>query len=80
MLLKDARLMKRDAELGDEIVFPLEQKDDFGRIAAQTAKQVIIQKLREAEKGSIALEFGGKENSVVVGTVPARALSCWRSY
>ena len=69
MLLKDARLMKRDAELGTEIVFPLEQKDDFGRIAAQTAKQVIIQKLREAEKGSIALEFGGKENSVVTGTV-----------
>ncbi len=69
MFLKDARLMKRDAELGTEIVFPLEAKADFGRIAAQTAKQVIIQKLREAEKGSIALEFGGKENSVVVGTV-----------
>lgn len=69
MLLKDAKLMKRDANLGDEIIFPLDQKDDFGRIAAQTAKQVIIQKLREAEKGSIALEFGGKENSVVVGTV-----------
>jgi N utilization substance protein A len=69
MLLKDARLMKRDAELGEELVFPLDQKDDFGRIAAQTAKQVIIQKLREAEKGSIALEFGGKENSIVTGTV-----------
>ncbi|MEN9852454.1 MAG: transcription elongation factor NusA, utilization substance protein [Candidatus Parcubacteria bacterium] len=69
MLIKDARLMKRDAELGTEIVFPLEAKADFGRIAAQTAKQVIIQKLREAEKGSIALEFGGKENSIVVGTV-----------
>ena len=69
MLLKDARLMKRDAELGEELIFPLEQKDDFGRIAAQTAKQVIIQKLREAEKGSIALEFGGKENSVVTGVV-----------
>jgi transcription termination/antitermination protein NusA len=69
MLLKDARLMKRDADLGTEIVFPLEAKADFGRIAAQTAKQVIIQKLREAEKGSIALEFGGKENSIVVGTV-----------
>jgi transcription termination/antitermination protein NusA len=69
MLLRDARLMKRDAELGDEIVFPLETKDDFGRIAAQTAKQVIIQKLREAEKDSVAEEFGGKENSIVVGTV-----------
>ena len=69
MLLHDARLMKRDAELGEEIIFPLDKKDDFGRIAAQTAKQVIIQKLREAEKGSIALEFGDKENSVVIGTV-----------
>jgi N utilization substance protein A len=41
----------------------------FGRIAAQTAKQVIIQKLREAEKESIALEFGGKENSIITGVV-----------
>jgi N utilization substance protein A len=69
MLLRDAKLMKRDAELGEELIFPLDQKDDFGRIAAQTAKQVIIQKLREAEKGSIALEFGGKENSIVTGVV-----------
>ena len=50
ILLEDAKLMKRDAELGEEIVFPLEPQDDFGRIAAQTAKQVIIQKIREAEK------------------------------
>lgn len=69
ILLADAKLMKKDAQLNDELIFPLELKDDFGRIAAQTAKQVIIQKLREAEKGSIAEEFAGKENSILVGTV-----------
>lgn len=69
ILLVDAKLMKKDAKLNDELIFPLELKDDFGRIAAQTAKQVIIQKLREAEKGSIAEEFAGKENSILVGTV-----------
>ncbi|MEK7085273.1 MAG: NusA N-terminal domain-containing protein [Patescibacteria group bacterium] len=43
ILLEDARKIKKDAKLEDEIVFPLEAKDDYGRIAAQTAKQVIIQ-------------------------------------
>lgn len=69
ILLTDAKFMKKDAKLNDELIFPLELKDDFGRIAAQTAKQVIIQKLREAEKGSIAEEFAGKENSILIGTV-----------
>ena len=69
ILLGDARLIKGGAQLHDEIIFPLELRDDFGRIAAQTAKQVIIQKLREAEKESIALEFGGKENSIITGVV-----------
>ena len=49
ILLPDAKRMKRDVELDDEISFPLETKSDFGSIAAQTAKQVIIQKIREAE-------------------------------
>ena len=50
--IEDAKLIKRDAEVGSEIIFPLESHDDFGRIAAQTAKQVVMQKLREAEKES----------------------------
>jgi N utilization substance protein A len=51
MLSITARMIKKDTfKLGDELVFPLEPKDDFGRIAAQTAKQVIVQKIREAEK------------------------------
>jgi N utilization substance protein A len=69
MLIEDARRIKRDAELGGEMVFPLEPQDDFGRIAAQTAKQVIIQKIREAEKLSVLDEFGHKKGEVVSGIV-----------
>jgi len=67
--LADARKIKKDAQVGDELTFPLETKDDFGRIAAQTAKQVIIQRLREAEKSSILEEFGNREGEIVSGTV-----------
>ncbi len=69
LLLEDARIMKSDAKVGDEIVFSLEPKDDFGRIAAQTAKQVIMQRIREAERVSIMDEFGGKEGDIVSGYV-----------
>jgi len=69
MLLEDAKRIKRDAELSGEIVFPLEPQDDFGRIAAQTAKQVVIQKIREAEKLSILDEFGHKKGEIVSGIV-----------
>lgn len=69
ILIEDARMIKKDAELEDEIVFPLELKEDYGRIAAQTAKQVIIQKLREAEKVTTLEEFGRKEGEIVSGTV-----------
>ncbi len=69
ILLEDAKRIKRDATLGGEIVFPLEPQDDFGRIAAQTAKQVVIQKIREAEKLSILDEFGHKKGEIVSGIV-----------
>lgn len=69
ILLSTAKLLKKNAELGEEIVFPLDNQDDFGRIAAQTAKQVIVQKLREAERESIAGEFADKENTIVSGIV-----------
>ena len=69
LLIEDAKKIKKDAELGEEIVFPLEGKDDYGRISAQTAKQVIIQKIREAEKVSILKEFGEKEGDIISGTV-----------
>jgi N utilization substance protein A len=67
--LEDAKFIKRTAAVGDELVFPLETKDDYGRIAAQTAKQVIIQKIREAEKVSVVAEFGKRQGEIVTGTV-----------
>ncbi len=67
--LEDAKLIKRDVKVGDELIFPLETKDDYGRIAAQTAKQVIIQKIREAEKVSVVAEYGARQGEIVSGTV-----------
>ncbi|HXK37837.1 MAG TPA: transcription termination factor NusA [Candidatus Paceibacterota bacterium] len=69
IMIEDARLFKRGAALGEEIIFPLEMKDDFGRIAAQTAKQVIIQKIREAERGAILEEFSSRGDEVITGTI-----------
>ncbi len=69
ILLEDAKKIKRGVNAGEEIIFPLEAKDDFSRIAAQTAKQVIIQKLREAEKVSVLGEYGKKEGEIVTGSV-----------
>ncbi len=69
LLLDEARKIKKDAKVGDEIELPLETHTDFGRIAAQTAKQVIIQKLREAERDSIISEFKNKEGQVMSGVI-----------
>ncbi|PIP86457.1 transcription termination/antitermination protein NusA [Candidatus Campbellbacteria bacterium CG11_big_fil_rev_8_21_14_0_20_44_21] len=69
LLIEDAKKIKKSAEIDEEMIFPLEHKTDYGRISAQTAKQVIIQKIREAEKVSILKEFGEREGSVVGGTV-----------
>lgn len=69
ILLEDAQKIKRDAKLEEEIIFPLETKEDYGRIAAQTAKQVIIQKIREAEREIIIDEYGSKEGEIINGTI-----------
>jgi len=69
IFLEEARKEKSDAEAGEEILFPLESHSDFGRIAAQTAKQVILQSIREAERASIQKEFAGKEGEIVSGVV-----------
>ncbi len=69
ILLPDARKMKKGVALDEEIAFPLDMHDDFGRIAAQTAKQIIIQKIREAEKEHLSKEFGAREGEIVSGTV-----------
>lgn len=67
--LKEAQEIKKDAKVGDEITFDLETKEDFGRIAAQTAKQAIFQKLRELERESVLSEWRGKEGQIVSGIV-----------
>ena len=69
IFLEEAKKIKSEAKVGDELEFPLEPHEDFGRIAAQTAKQVILQRLREAERDSIISEFRGREGEVVSGLV-----------
>ncbi len=69
IFLEEARAINPKIQLGDEMEFPLETHEDFGRIAAQTAKQVILQSIREAERSSIQQEFAGKEGEIVSGIV-----------
>ena len=69
IMLEDAQRIRKDAKIDDEIAFPLETQDDFGRIAAQAAKQVIMQKIREAERTSIISEYGEREGEIVTGHV-----------
>ena len=67
--IEDAKEYKKDPQIDDEVEIPLPSKSDFGRIAAQTAKQVMIQKIREAEKEAVFDEFKDKEGEVVNGIV-----------
>ncbi len=69
IMIEDAKKIKSDAKVEEEIVFPLENKEDYGRIAAQTAKQVIIQKIREAEREIVIDEYGSKEGEIINGTI-----------
>lgn len=69
IFLEEARALKSDAAPGEEMEFPLETHEDFGRIAAQTAKQVILQNIREAERTSIRQEFADKEGTIASGIV-----------
>src|SRR6267143_2605035 len=68
--LTDAKALNADAELEDELELEQERPpQDFGRIAAQTAKQVILQKVRDAEREGIYSEFAGKEGQILRGVV-----------
>lgn len=69
IMIEDARKDNPDIGAGGEITISLEEKQDFGRIAAQTAKQVIIQKIREAEKETIFADFKLKEGEIISGIV-----------
>jgi transcription termination/antitermination protein NusA len=69
IMLTDAEKINPKIKVGEELETDLEAKADFGRIAAQTAKQVILQKIREAERESILGEFKSKEGEIVSGIV-----------
>ncbi|MGD0665032.1 MAG: transcription termination factor NusA [Rhabdochlamydiaceae bacterium] len=68
ILLEEARILKPDAELGEWVDFPCTPQD-FGRIAAQTARQIISQKLRSAERDVIYEEYRHRVNEIISGTV-----------
>jgi len=69
IMLSEARKIKPDAEVGDIIVQELEVPAEYGRVAAQTAKQVIIQKLREIERETVFEEYKTKEHELVNGII-----------
>jgi len=69
VMLDEAKKNKKDAKSGDELISDLEMHEDYGRIAAQTAKQVIIQRIREAERDAIYDEYKEKEGDLVSGIV-----------
>lgn len=66
--LEEAKKIKKDIKIGEEIAIEV-TPPDYGRIAAQTAKQVIIQRIREAEREAIYSEYKDKEGELLVGTV-----------
>jgi len=68
ILLSDARKIRPNYELGDIVEIDVTPAD-FGRVAAQTAKQVMLQRLREAERGKIYDEYIEKENEILTGIV-----------
>ncbi|MCX6718260.1 MAG: transcription termination factor NusA [Candidatus Staskawiczbacteria bacterium] len=69
IMLADAKKDFPKIKAGEDIEIPLISKQDYGRIAAQTAKQVILQKIREAEKETISLEYRSREGEIVSGIV-----------
>lgn len=66
--LSDAKKINKTYKIGDTIDTEVTPKD-FGRVATSTAKQVVIQKIREAERASITEDFGDKEDEMLIGTV-----------
>ena len=69
IMIDEAKKMNPKIKIGKELKIVLETKEDYGRIAAQTAKQVIIQQIREAEKESAFSEYKSKEEEIISGIV-----------
>ncbi|NBS67988.1 transcription termination/antitermination protein NusA [bacterium] len=72
IMISDARVLKMSAQVGETLRRELPLPGEFGRMAAMTAKQVIMQKLREAEREIIFNEYKGIEGTVITGTVQRR--------
>lgn len=69
IILEDAQKIQKKIEVGEELKIPLKTHEDYGRIAAQTAKQVIMQKLREAERESVFVEYKDREGEIISGII-----------
>lgn len=69
ILFEEARKIDQKIKVGQDIETPLETREDYGRIAAQTAKQVIMQRIREAERESVFEEYKSKEGEIISGIV-----------
>ncbi len=69
LTVEEAKEFKEDPQVGDVIELELEEKNDYGRVAAQTAKQVIIQRIREAERDQMYDEYKNREGEIVAGVV-----------
>jgi len=69
VMIEEVKKIKPDIKPGEELTFELETKKDYGRIAAQTAKQVILQKFREAERETILGEYKSKEGEIISGII-----------
>ncbi|MBT4209620.1 MAG: transcription termination/antitermination protein NusA [Candidatus Komeilibacteria bacterium] len=69
IMISEVNQDKADYKIGDIIETKLEVPDEYGRMAAQTAKQVIVQRLREAERDHIFNEYKDKEGELVLGTI-----------
>lgn len=69
ILLEEAKKLKPEIKAGEELEILLTPKEDYGRIAAQTAKQVLLQKIREAEKESLFNEYKSKEGEIISGII-----------
>lgn len=69
MMINEAKKVKKGIKPNEELETELEAQTDFGRIAAQTAKQVIIQRLREAEREVVYKEYKDKEGEIISGIV-----------
>lgn len=69
MMISQAKEIKPDVKTGDVLEIVLEIPSEFGRMAAQTAKQVIIQKVREAERAIVFDDFKSQEGEIIMGTI-----------